>query len=498
MSDAEAPFAGDLTADLTDDQREAADAFAAWLKSSSPGVPFVLSGFAGSGKTFLSMRLLRMVEATGLCWTVVAPTHKAVGVLRQALNLEGLQPTWYPSTIHRLLRLKLKRQGDRELCEPTEQTAMALEHLGLVLIDEASMVDSSLLQVALQCAHPFRTRLVFVGDPAQLPPVGEADSPVFAMARANAACLQQVVRHQGPVLQLASCLRDGSLACERPPLLPLCSTPQGSVASLDRSAWLVRAQQALKQASVCDNPDAARILCWTNRSLEQLVPHARRAIHGEMADQMPVLPGEVLITRTAVMAPASRDGAETGEEPDLVLGSNRELVVEDVTPERCDLSQFGLSDADLNGGGQLSLNGLGTPVIDTLNARVRCGELELTLRLQPPVGSEARQQLDMVLQRLRTQARDAGKRNGRPLWRRFFLIRDAFASLGPAAVLTVHRSQGSSFGEVFVADDVFWPQDLALRRQLVYVAVSRARHAVWLVGRQAPSALSQRWQDALA
>ena len=498
MSDAEAPFPGDLTADLTDDQREAADAFAAWLKSSSPGVPFVLSGFAGSGKTFLSMRLLRMVEATGLCWTVVAPTHKAVGVLRQALNLEGLQPTWYPSTIHRLLRLKLKRQGDRELCEPTEQTAMALEHLGLVLIDEASMVDSSLLQVALQCAHPFRTRLVFVGDPAQLPPVGEADSPVFAMERANAACLQQVVRHQGPVLQLASCLREGSLACERPPLLPLCSTPQGSVASLDRSAWLVRAQEALKQASVCDNPDAARILCWTNRSLEQLVPHARRAIHGEMADQMPVLPGEVLITRTAVMAPASRDGAETGEEPDLVLGSNRELVVEDVTPERCDLSQFGLSDADLNGGGQLSLDGLGTPVIDTLNARVRCGELELTLRLQPPVGSEARQQLDRVLQRLRTQARDAGKRNGRPLWRRFFLIRDAFASLGPAAVLTVHRSQGSSFGEVFVADDVFWPQDLALRRQLVYVAVSRARHAVWLVGRQAPSALSQRWQDALA
>jgi len=497
VSGPDAPVPEGLTADLTVDQRAAAEAFAAWLQGSSDGTPFVLSGFAGSGKTFLSMRLLRMVEATGLCWTVVAPTHKAVGVLRQALSVEGLQPTWYPSTIHRLLRLKLKRQGDRELCEPTEQTATALEHLGLVLIDEASMVDSSLLQVALQCAHPFRTRLVFVGDPAQLPPVGEVDSPVFAMQRAQAACLQQVVRHQGPVLQLASSLRDGSLVCERPPMFPLCSTDQGSVGSLDRAAWLARAQDALKQAAVCDNPDAARILCWTNRSLEQLVPHARRAIHGEMADQMPVLPGEVLITRTAVMAPASRDGAETGEEPDLVLGSNRELVVEDVTPERCDLSQFGLSDADLAGGGQLVLDGVGTPVIDTLNARVRCGELELTLRLQPPVGSEARRQLDRVLQRLRTQARDAGKRNGRPLWRRFFLIRDAFASLGPAAVLTVHRSQGSSFGDVFVADDVFWPQDQVLRRQLVYVAVSRARHGVWLVGRQVSPALTQRWQQAL-
>ena len=482
-------------ADLTADQREAAAAFSQWLASAEHGVPFVLSGFAGSGKTFLSMRLLRMVEATGLCWTVVAPTHKAVGVLRQALALEGLQPTWYPSTIHRLLRLKLKRQGDREVCEPTEQTAMALEHLGLVLIDEASMVDSSLLSIALQCAHPFRTRLVFVGDPAQLPPVGEADSPVFSMDRVSASCLTEVVRHQGPVLQLASCLRDGRLACERPPLLPAISTAMGSVASLDRAAWLVRAKEALKQASVSDNPDAARILCWTNRSLEELVPHARRAIHGAMADQMPVLPGEVLITRTAVMAPASRDGGETGEEPDLVLGSNRELVVEDVSPERCDLADFGLSDAELHGG-QLTLDGLGSPVIDTLNARVRCGDLELTLRMLPAVGSEARQQLDRVMQRLRTQARDAGKRNGRSLWRRFFLLRDAFASLGPAAVLTVHRSQGSSFGEVFVADDVFWPQDRALRRQLVYVAVSRARHGVYLVGR--PSNDPETWKQALA
>ena len=497
------PLGEEFTADLTADQRQAAEGFARWLQSSEPGVPYVLSGFAGSGKTFLSMRLLRLVEATGLCWTVVAPTHKAVGVLRQALSQEGLQPTWYPSTIHRLLRLKLKRQGDRELCESTEQTAMALEHLGLVLIDEASMVDSSLLQIALQCAHPFRTRLVFVGDPAQLPPVGEVDSPVFGMKRAETACLKQVVRHQGPVLQLANCLRSGQLSCERPPLLPALKSDQGHVASLERSSWLVRAQEALKQASMSDNPDAARILCWTNRSLEQLVPHARRAIHGEMADQMPVLPGEVLITRTAVMAPASRDGGETGEEPDLVLGSNRELLVEDVTPEQCDLLQFGLSDVDLNGGGQLSLDGLGTPVIETLNARVRCGELELMLRLLPPVGSESRQQLDRVLQRLRQQARDAGKRNGRSLWRRFFLIRDAFASLGPAAVLTVHRSQGSSFGEVFVADDVFPrvlqglpPERQTFHRQLAYVAVSRARHGVYLVGSASKNPLS--WNQALA
>ena len=166
----------------------------------------------------------------------------------------------------------------------------------------------------------------------------------------------------------------------------------------------------------------------------------------------------------------------------MVLASNREVVVLDVKPESCDLVDFGCSSAD----GPV-------PMIETLAVRVRSGDLDLTLRLQPPVGSDARQQLDGVMKRLRQQARDAGKKNGRALWRQYFLIRDAFAALGPAAVLTVHRSQGSSFGEVFVAPDVFWPQDLTLRRQLVYVAVSRARTGVWLVGQPQAEKQRQMW-----
>ena len=484
MVDSEAP---DSAAALTADQQAAAAAFADWLAAPADGTPFVLSGYAGTGKTFLSMRFLAQVEATGLCWTVVAPTHKAVGVLRSYLAGAGLSPTWFPSTIHRLLRLKLKRQRDIERCEETEQTAVALEHLGLVLIDEASMVDSTLLEISLRCAHPFRTRLVFVGDPAQLPPVGEPVSPVFSLGRASRAELRQVVRHQGPVLRLASGLRQGDLPCRRPPPLPPIRNASGQVALLERREWLAAAQAALRRSAETDNPDLARILCYTNRSLEQLVPIARRALHGEMADQLPVLPGEVLITRAAVMAPACREGEDAAEEPDMLLGSNRELVVRDVIPERCDLADFGVPDA---------------PVIDTLTARVEAGDSQLSLRLLPPLGSAARIALEAVLARLRQQAKDAGKQDGKGLWRRFFLVRDAFASLGPAAVLTVHRSQGSTFAEVFVDGDVFWPSDTVLRRQLVYVAVSRASQAVTLQAGApggGPSALAdqQLWSDWL-
>ena len=466
---------------LSDDQRNAATAFAAWLSAPADGVPFVLEGYAGTGKTFLSMRFLAQAEQAGLCWTVVAPTHKAVGVLRHHLALAGLQPTWYPSTIHRLLRLKLKRQGDRERCEETLQTALALENLGLVLVDEASMVDGGLLEITLRCAQAYRTRLVFVGDPAQLPPVGEEQSPVFAMARSQRVALSHVVRHQGPVLRLAGGLRQGTLPCRRPPVLAPVRTTTGRVSLLERGDWLAAAQEGLRRSAAADDPDLARILCYTNRSLERLVPIARRALHGAMADQLPVLPGEVLITRTAVMAPACREGDAAAEEPDLLLGSNRELVVRDVRPERCDLAEFGVEAC------------LGAPVIDTLTATVEAGEAQLSLRLLPPLGSGPRASLDGVMERLRQQAREAGKKDGKPFWRRYFLVRDAFASLGPAAVLTVHRSQGSTFGEVFIDEDVFWPRDLLLRQRLVYVAVSRASQAVTLMAGAGDDAEREHW-----
>ena len=61
LVDSEAP---DSAAALTADQQVAVAAFAAWLAAPADGTPFVLSGYAGTGKTFLSMRFL----AQGLGW----------------------------------------------------------------------------------------------------------------------------------------------------------------------------------------------------------------------------------------------------------------------------------------------------------------------------------------------------------------------------------------------------------------------------------------------
>ncbi len=457
---------------LTRDQEKSLELFGEWLKTPYSFNPFVMKGFAGSGKTYLSMKLLKKVDDLGLCWTVAAPTHKAVGVLRKGLESESIKPTWFPSTIHRLLRLKLMRQADVEICEKTDQTDSSLENLGLVLIDEASMIDSKLLEITLECARCNSTRLVFVGDPAQLPPVGESSSSVFLMKRAVKSELKEVVRHQGPVLKLAKVIRDGQMPCNQPPILPIINTKKGKVGILDRDSWLEKAKSELRLSSLEDDYDRTRILCYTNRIVDNLVPHARRAIHGEMADQYQVLPGEVLISRKAVMQNASLNENELGEEPDILISSNREMVVDDVTPNSFDLASLETHHDFENA----------LPVIETQIAKVNCDQKEFSLRLMPQIGSKSRVALDSALKKLSNQAKERGKNNSGSIWKLFFFIRDSFASLGPASVLTIHRSQGSTFGDVFITSDVFWPKDLEFRRRLVYVAVSRASNGVWIVG----------------
>ena len=79
--------------DLTKDQEKSLELFCEWLTTPYSFKPFVMKGVAGSGKTYLSMKFLKKVDEFGLCWTVVAPTHKAVGVLRAVSYTHLTLPT---------------------------------------------------------------------------------------------------------------------------------------------------------------------------------------------------------------------------------------------------------------------------------------------------------------------------------------------------------------------------------------------------------------------
>ncbi|MBU2767235.1 AAA family ATPase [Acidithiobacillus ferrivorans] len=198
----------DLDAQGTVEQKEMAAAFADLLASDFHGKSIVVGGYAGTGKTWLAARLVRLAAELGLKVAVCAPTHKAVEVLAQKLtvpvaavdpdeiqaprgtsNATAMEIAKVSSaTLHALLGVKLK-EGENGLMLSAVQRSrngVYLESYDVVFVDEASMVGSRMLdhiRLAQNCGE--RPLVVYVGDPGQLMPVEEEVAPA----------------HDGPLLQ---------------------------------------------------------------------------------------------------------------------------------------------------------------------------------------------------------------------------------------------------------------------------------------------------------
>ncbi|MFV9506962.1 MAG: AAA family ATPase [Oscillochloridaceae bacterium umkhey_bin13] len=125
----------------------------------------VLSGAAGTGKTTLVKSIIDGIErghGAGTSFLLLAPTGKAADRLRERTKKEAM-------TIHSFLaRLgwlndngTYKRSGQRE------------QSITTFIIDESSMLDLELLATFCRAVNWNAVqRLIFVGDPSQLPPIG--------------------------------------------------------------------------------------------------------------------------------------------------------------------------------------------------------------------------------------------------------------------------------------------------------------------------------------
>ena len=155
----------------TPEQHAALQTFATFMTDRDEQVVMVLRGSAGTGKTTLASAIVRGMLAMKQKLVLMAPTGRAAKVFS---NYSGT-PAY---TIHRRI-YRQKTAADLSAFSlgfnPAQDT--------LFIVDEASMIantDTPLLDDLIRFVYNYKNcRLLLIGDRAQLPPVGEEESPAL-------------------------------------------------------------------------------------------------------------------------------------------------------------------------------------------------------------------------------------------------------------------------------------------------------------------------------
>lgn len=164
----------------------------------------ILAGSPGTGKTFVLSRAIEAVqEMEGAARiSVCAPTGKAAVRASETLASHGI--SLKATTIHRLLKVVGEDGGDWTF-EHDASNPLPLDYL---IVDEASMIDATLLSNLLE-ARPAGCHVLLVGDPDQLSPVGHG-APLRDLIAAGLPCghLKTIVRNEGRIVLSCAAIRD--------------------------------------------------------------------------------------------------------------------------------------------------------------------------------------------------------------------------------------------------------------------------------------------------
>ena len=162
----------------TAEQNETIDTFGRFMTDRHEEAVMVMRGSAGTGKTTLAAAIVKAMTTLGQKLVLLAPTGRAAKVF-------SLYAGHAAFTIHRRIYRQKSLEGRFELSFNNAQNT-------LFIVDEASMIANGssfsdtifaggqLMDDLIRFVYNDRNcRILFIGDRAQLPPVGETESPAL-------------------------------------------------------------------------------------------------------------------------------------------------------------------------------------------------------------------------------------------------------------------------------------------------------------------------------
>lgn len=271
---------------LTDDQQDAMREFHHFLEADVPRSTYLLTGSAGTGKTFLINLFTRHLRKKGFEVILLAPTGRAAKVITRRTRRLAF-------TVHHHIYSPLEGAGEVYF-RLKENKA---HRKTIYIVDEASMIGDDggvgLLRDLFSFVfgnEPDR-KLILVGDPVQLPPVGLNESPAlnpFVLSReADAyvfhARLTEVKRQHtdSQVLENAVRIRDAFLAEDAASLV---IEPGRDVQVLENGYEGVEIFLGYYREG---DPDRAVFITYSNWQATKVNQAIRFQLHGTQESLMP-------------------------------------------------------------------------------------------------------------------------------------------------------------------------------------------------------------------
>lgn len=396
---------------------------------------YLLTGYAGTGKTTLLQIFIQGLRDRGDKRSIVlsAFSNKATKVLATMADQWGLEID--AMTCCKLLGLRpvINEEDGKQMFQLDRKQASQIDRYRLVIVDECSMVNEELWELLVNAVSTLyqRTQILFVGDPAQLPPVNEQESACFRQIYQRAE-LTEVVRYGGAIGVIAEDIRR-NLERDRIPQFCTDTNPEKTEGCfvVPRLTWETLLLRAFTSKAYQNNSDQVRALAYTNRRVNQLNRKIRDAIYGPNARRF--VPGERLIAINPCL-----------EEDAIVLPTSAECEVLYVARGR-----------------------EGEWPIWILEVETEDGDFK-TLRVLHESGTaEFKTRLDFLAKEKR--------------WMEFWDQQQRFHDVDYAYSLTIHKSQGSTFQDVFVdVPSMLVNRNVVERNQLCYVAFTRAAQRLFI------------------
>jgi len=458
---------------LNGDQKKSFDELKDFIYDKNDDSIYVLKGWAGTGKTYCVSFLVRYVLDViypNKNWykiAVTGPTNKSVRVIKKTTGIKNPRVTF--QTIHKLLGLteRITSDGQQEFVNQGDFEPQ-IKKTKLLIIDEVSMLNDDLFHEILRYRSDIK--IICMGDPAQIPPVGKPDCIPFMdelleMYGIKTLELKTIMRQKGdnPIIDTSVLIRTdlGNPYIETGVESNLNDRGEG-IEFLNLNSSSIRESfndilsSYFNSEEFKEDPEYSKIIAWRNKTVEKMNQLVRKVIYGDESIGSKILLGEKLIANNPII--------EMGQ---ILFNTNDEFTV-----DKFEIKTEKVRVADEEGGLKYYETG-----VTFLNDE----DKKITYFIDI-LHEDSESYFFVLANKLKKIAIE--KKGKEKSWIKYYDFIRRFADVSYAYSITAHKSQGSTYTTAFVLeDDIDVNPNVVERNRIKYTAYTRSSKKLYVLKR---------------